>query len=126
MHDLRTILEIREKLTSFLEEDIGAGDITSESIIPADLIAEAEIICKSGKTAIVCGLEEAATIFDICGCTAKALVKDGAEVSKSKRVMVIKGNAHSILKAERTALNLIMRMSGIATETSRLTAAAKG
>jgi len=113
-------------LASFLQEDIGTGDITSESIIPEDIKTKAEIVCKSAVSAIVCGLEEAAMIFDICGCTGKALVQDGAKVRKGKRVMIVTGNARSILKAERTALNLIMRMSGIATETRRLADVAKG
>lgn len=125
MQDLQTFLDVREMLASFLEEDIGSGDITSESIIPAGRKARAEIVCKSSTLAIVCGLEEAVMIFDICGCTAKALVRDGTKVGKGKRVMIITGDAHSILKAERTALNLIMRMSGIATETRRLADAAK-
>jgi nicotinate-nucleotide pyrophosphorylase (carboxylating) len=113
-------------LASFLKEDIGAGDITSENIIPESRDAKAEIICKSNTPAIVCGLEEAVMIFDICGCTGMTLVSDGVKIRKGKRVMIITGNARSILKAERTALNLIMRMSGIATETRRLVGAAKG
>jgi nicotinate-nucleotide pyrophosphorylase (carboxylating) len=112
-------------LASFLQEDMGAGDITSEVIIPSNCIVKAEIICKSDTPAIVCGLEEAIMIFDICGCTVKTLVRDGAKIGKGKQVMKITGNAHSILKAERTALNLIMRMSGIATETRRLADMAK-
>jgi nicotinate-nucleotide pyrophosphorylase (carboxylating) len=126
LQDLQTFLNVREMLASFLQEDIGASDITSESIIPAGREAKAEIVCKSSTPAIVCGLEEAAMIFDICGCTGKALVRDGTKIGKGKRVMIITGNARSILKAERTALNLIMRMSGIATETRRLADAAKG
>jgi nicotinate-nucleotide pyrophosphorylase (carboxylating) len=76
--------------------------------------------------AIVCGLEEAALLFDICGCKAKCLIKDGDLVKKGNRVMSIEGRARSILKAERVALNLIMRMSGIATETWRLAKMARG
>ncbi len=113
-------------LASFLQEDIGAGDITSNSvIIPGDLFARAEIVCKSGP-AVVCGLEEAAIIFDLCGCTSKILVKDGSRVKKGTTVMKVSGNARAILKAERVALNMIMRMSGIATETRRMADLAKG
>lgn len=68
---------------------------------------------------MVAGLEEARTIFDICKCESNALVKDGDTVKNGRRVMKIKGNTKSILKAERTALNLIMRMSGIATDTKK-------
>ena len=105
-------------LASFLQEDIGTGDITSDSVID-DVDAKAEIICKTAG-ATVCGLEEAATIFDICGCSCKILARDGSRAKKGMRVMVISGKARAILKAERTALNLLMRMSGIATETRAL------
>jgi nicotinate-nucleotide pyrophosphorylase (carboxylating) len=112
-------------LVSFLEEDVGTGDLTSESILPADREAKAEIVCKSDKPAIVCGLEEAATLFDICGCKCKVLEKDGTRVKKGSCVLIITGNARNILKAERVSLNLIMRMSGIASETRRLVDSAK-
>lgn len=68
---------------------------------------------------MVCGLKEAGMIFDICDCRNHTLVKDGTIVEKQTIVMDITGKALSILKAERTALNLIMRMSGIATETRK-------
>lgn len=116
---LETFLNVREALSAFVREDIGTGDITSDSIIPADRNAKAEIICKTDG-AIVCGLEEAGMVFEICGCSTRALVKDGAKVREGKRVMIISGNARAILKAERVALNLVMRMSGIATETRAL------
>lgn len=119
MQDLRSLLNVRESLVSFLQEDIGAGDITSESIVSTNLVAKGEIVCKSANS-IVCGLEEASIIFDICGCSSQLLTKDGSKVGKGKIVMKVIGNARSILKAERTALNMIMRMSGIATETDRL------
>jgi nicotinate-nucleotide pyrophosphorylase (carboxylating) len=124
LSDLDTYLNVRDTLLSFIQEDVGTGDITSNTTIAADVSARAEIICKTDN-AIVCGLDEAQIIFDICGCQARALVKDGVRVSKGKRVMTIKGNARAILKAERTALNLIMRMSGIATETRLLADKAK-
>jgi nicotinate-nucleotide pyrophosphorylase (carboxylating) len=120
---LETFLDVRKALSAFLREDIGTGDITSDSTIPADKNAKAEIICKSD--AVVCGLEEAAIVFEMCGCSAKALVKDGAKTKKGRRVMVISGSARGILRGERVALNLIMRMSGIATETRALAEKAK-
>ena len=80
--DLQTFLNVRELLAGFLCEDIGAGDVTSESIIPAGLGARAEIICKSSSPAIVSGLEEAAMVFDICGCKCEILAQDGSRVRK--------------------------------------------
>lgn len=125
MHDLQTFLNVRERLASFLQEDVGAGDITSDSIIPADLEAKAKIVCKS-RSAIVCGLEEASMLFDICGCKSELLVKDGSKIEKGREVMKVSGYARAILKAERTVLNILMRMSGIATETWRMVKLAKG
>jgi nicotinate-nucleotide pyrophosphorylase (carboxylating) len=125
MDDLQTFLNIREILVKFLQEDVGAGDITSDNIICADMEAKAEIVCKS-RFAIVCGLEEASMLFDICGCKSEILVKDGSKVVKGAVVMNVSGYARAILKAERTVLNIIMRMSGIATETRRTVDLAKG
>src|ERR671931_2528020 len=119
MKDLDTFLKVRESLVNFLREDSGTGYLTSNSIISSDTYAQAEIICKAKKTTVVCGLEEASMIFEICKCKTKTLVKDGSLIKKGSTVMEIIGKALSIMKAERTALNLLMRMSGIATETRR-------
>jgi nicotinate-nucleotide pyrophosphorylase (carboxylating) len=125
MDNLKAFLNVREMLANFLQEDIGAGDITSDNVIPADLPAKAKILCKS-RFAVVCGLEEASLLFDICGCKSEILVKDGTKVVKGTVVMNVLGYARAILKAERTALNIIMRMSGIATETRCMVDLAKG
>ncbi|HJT46613.1 MAG TPA: carboxylating nicotinate-nucleotide diphosphorylase [Nitrososphaeraceae archaeon] len=122
MLDLNAYLKVRESLLNFLREDIGTGDMTSNSIVQSDTHAFAEIICKAEKPSVVCGLGEASIIFEICKCKSKAIVKDGSLIKKGSKVMEIVGNALSIMKAERTALNLIMRMSGIATETKKFTA----
>jgi len=112
-------------LANFLQEDIGSGDITSDSIIPDNLLAKAEIVCKSGP-AVACGLEEAAMLFDINRCKSEILAKEGSMVKKGKVIMKVSGNARMILKTERVALNIIMRMSGIATETKRMADLANG
>ncbi|HZB79781.1 MAG TPA: carboxylating nicotinate-nucleotide diphosphorylase [Nitrososphaera sp.] len=125
MDNLNTFLSVRERLIDFLQEDIGTGDITSNNIIPVDLKAKAEIISKS-PLAVVCGLEEASMLFDMCGCDSEILVEEGSKVSKGTAVLNVSGHARAILKAERTVLNIIMRMSGIATETRRLVDLAKG
>lgn len=124
MESLGSFLTVRKALASFLEEDIGTGDVTSESVISADASAKAEIICKTDN-AVVCGLEEAGIIFELCGCSSKVLFKEGSKARKGRRVMTVSGSARSILKAERVALNLLMRMSGIATETRVLADAAR-
>jgi len=119
MENLQTYLNVRESLINFLIEDIGTGDITSNTTLSPSTSARAQIVCKTKDTAMVCGLKEAGMIFDICDCRNRTLVKDGTVVKKQTIVMDITGKALSILKAERTALNLIMRMSGIATETRK-------
>ena len=125
MNNLQTFLNVRDILANYLQEDVGAGDITSDNIIPADLVAKAEIVCKS-RFGVVCGLEEASILFDICGCKSEVLIKDGSKVAKGTVVMNVSGYARAILKAERTVLNIIMRMSGIATGTRRMVDLAKG
>ena len=117
MKNLQSFLNVRDALVKFLDEDIGTGDVTSNCLIPQDLHSRAQIICKNKKSAIVCGLEEMSLVFDLCRCNTKTLVSDGSWVQKGTVVMTIEGKTRSILKAERTALNLLMRMSGIASET---------
>jgi nicotinate-nucleotide pyrophosphorylase (carboxylating) len=116
--DLSQYFNLRESLVRFLREDIGQGDLTSRYTVDEDLKSSSLIICKS-EIAVVSGLDEAKIIFDICNCDSKALVNDGDIVKRGIRVMKINGNTRAILKAERTALNLIMRMSGIATDTKK-------
>jgi nicotinate-nucleotide pyrophosphorylase (carboxylating) len=116
--DLNQYFSLRESLIRFLREDIGQGDLTSEYVVDKELKSSSFIICKS-DLAVVAGLEEAQIIFDMCKCDSKVLVKDGDVVKNGCKVMTIKGRTTSILKAERTALNLIMRMSGIATDTKK-------
>lgn len=116
--DLNQYFSLRESLIRFLREDVGQGDLTSEYVVDKDLKSSSYIICKS-ELAVIAGLEEAQIIFDMCKCDSKVQVKDGDVVKNGCKVMAIKGRTRSILKAERTALNLIMRMSGIATDTKK-------
>jgi len=117
-NSLKNEIEQRALLTNFLIEDIGIGDITSNILIDEKVESNAQIICKNDGNIIVSGLEEAKSIFDICNCNCTFLINDGDIIKKNKtKVMEIQGSARSILKAERTALNLIMHMSGISTRT---------
>ena len=116
---LRNYFDERKALLNFLKEDIGRGDITSNSVLKPNLLASSTILCKDSEQAVVAGLSEAGIIFDLCKCSCTVLVDEGSMVSHGNEVMRIKGRARDILKAERTALNLLMRMSGIATETKK-------
>ena len=115
----RNYLDERKALLNFLREDIGRGDITSNSVLKPNLLASSTILCKDSEQAVVAGLREVGIVFDLCKCSCTALVDEGSMVSHGNEVMRIKGRARDILKAERTALNLLMRMSGIATETKK-------
>ena len=116
---LQSEIEKGATLVGFLNEDIGTGDITSNLLIPEENISKGTIVCKdSEKGIIVSGLSEAKIIFGICGCEATPLVDDGAKIARGTNVLTLEGSSRSILKGERTALNLLMRMSGISTRTN--------
>jgi len=112
----RKILE--EKFRKFVEEDIGHGDVTTSQMVPQGTVVKAEIIAK--EKGIVAGLEEALAFTETFGLQAKALVEDGSEISEKTRVLQVQGDAATLLSIERTLLNLLSRMSGIATATNRL------
>jgi nicotinate-nucleotide pyrophosphorylase (carboxylating) len=103
-----------------LAEDLGTGDITSENLRHKNKIITAFIIYKSNKTCILSGIDEVEVLFDMFGCNTISFKKDGTKIIPYTRVIEIKGKAKDILKVERTALNLLMRMSGIATNTRTL------
>ncbi|VVB59850.1 Uncharacterised protein [uncultured archaeon] len=107
-----------DEIDRFLREDLGQeGDITSDALFTKQT-ARAVIISK--EDCIVAGLEEARQVFQKVGAIAISLVNDGSKVKKSTIVVEIKGPVRSILKGERLALNIIGRMSGIATETNKI------
>lgn len=107
-----------DDIDRFLKEDLGReGDITSESLFTNE-DAQAEIIAK--EDCIVAGLEEMGIIFKRTGSETRPQTNDGDFVKRDTIVAKIKGPIRSILKGERLALNMMGRMSGIATETKKL------
>jgi nicotinate-nucleotide pyrophosphorylase (carboxylating) len=104
-------------LLQFIDEDAPSGDVTSDSVIP-DITCEAVI--KSEQDGIIAGLEEVAELFSHFEVSVKFLAKDGNKVSMNDSLLLLRGDAKKILLIERTALNIIGRMSGIATQTRRL------
>ncbi|MEM2922565.1 MAG: carboxylating nicotinate-nucleotide diphosphorylase [Candidatus Bathyarchaeia archaeon] len=109
---------LREKLLAFLKEDVGMGDITSEAVIPMGLKVEAQIIAK--EPCVVAGLSEIKMLFEMLDVKVVRSVNEGEEVNPGTVVAEILGEARAILTAERTALNIITRMSGIATMTRKI------
>ena len=113
----RRILE--NKLRTMLSEDIGQGDITTALIVPAEAIVEAEVISK--ESGIAAGVEEAKVLLESLNIKAEPSVTDGAKIRSRQVLMKISGDARTILSVERTLLNILSRMSGIATTTRNLT-----
>ena len=103
-----------------LKEDLGSGDVTSESSVPADLIQKGYILAK--EDGIVAGIEVAREVFTQVDPSVKfkAAVEDGSSVKYSDVVIELEGPARSILSGERLALNFMQRMSGIASRTSEI------
>ena len=109
-----------------LAEDISHGDSTSETLIPTELQGKASLLAKA--EGIVAGVEVAQRVFLRVdpSLKIKALIKDGATVKPGDIIATISGRVISILKAERTALNFLQRLSGIATLTAQYTAKTQG
>lgn len=102
-----------ERLREFLREDIGFGDITSNALLDKGLRASARLYFK--EEGVTAGLEEAAAVFAYLGCTVKLLAEDGEKTQPGRTLIEIDGPAHGLLAGERTALNIVGRMAGIAT-----------
>jgi nicotinate-nucleotide pyrophosphorylase (carboxylating) len=104
---------IEKKLLEFLDEDIEYGDITAD-LVP-DIPVIANLIAKQGG--ILCGIKFAKILFEALNIDVESFFDDGKLVEKEDIVLKLKGSSQTILTAERTALNLVMRLSGIATLT---------
>lgn len=119
-------MEWTQQIRRALEEDLGAGDVTTNSIVPAEATMQGRIIAK--QTGVVAGLEVARQVFltlDLrVNFTAK--VEDGACVEPRCVLSHVSGPARALLTGERTALNFMGRMSGIATLTRQYVDAVKG
>jgi len=118
--------EILDIIRRALKEDIGSGDVTSNSIIPADAAMNGKIIAK--QNGIVAGLDVARATFEILDSRIqfRAKVSEGSSVETSQTLATLSGPARPLLTAERTALNFLGRMSGIATLTHRFVEAVTG
>ena len=107
---------IKKELLRFISEDVQSGDVTS-ILLPKNKI-KAKII--SRENGILAGVKFTGDIFRLKGCSVKIIKKDGTKVKPNQIILQVSGNARIILSCERTALNLISRMSGIATHTNLL------
>ena len=106
----------KKQLLQFLAEDIQSGDITS-ALLPNKKI-KAKII--SREQGIVAGVKFAKYIFQSKRCVVRIFIKDGSRLKPNQTILQVSGSVKSILSCERTVLNLLSRMSGIATQTNYL------
>ena len=109
--------QVEQIITLALNEDIGTGDITTLSTIPADKTALGRFVAKEDM--ILCGIDLAAHIFARVdpSIELKANFKDGDAAKKGDVIATVSGNAQNVLTGERTALNFMQRLTGIATRT---------
>ena len=114
--DIEAIIDIA------LDEDTGKGDVTSEALIPPELAGKASLLVK--EKGVLAGIEVAARVFQRIDplLTIDVLITDGTAINPGDIVAAIIGSVVSILKAERTALNFLQRLSGIATLTAQYVA----
>ena len=119
-------LEFDPIIEAALREDMPEGDITSEGIIPADARSEAIFLAK--EDGILAGLEIARRVFEKIDLAVEftGKIQDGAAFRKSDILACVEGPSVALLKGERTALNFLQRLSGIATETRRFVDAVAG
>jgi len=113
---------IRDALT----EDVGAGDVTSDALVPMDMTCRGKIVCK--QDGVIAGLSVAQRVFNIIDPRIQfdAKTKDGEKVQVEQIVARLYGPARGILRAERVGLNFLQHLSGVATTTARIVKAVDG
>jgi nicotinate-nucleotide pyrophosphorylase (carboxylating) len=117
----KSVLE--ESLKSFLREDLGYGDITTDSLVNPATRARASVVCN--EPAMIAGLWEAQVLLEMAGCQGIPSIAEGDKVVANTQILKASGSAGSLLKVERTLLNLLSHMSGVTTATSELVQLAK-
>lgn len=127
MYDQVTLgLNVDPFILSALKEDITSEDVSTNSVMPHPQAGEVDLICK--EDGIICGLQVFERVFTLLDekTTVEFLVQDGAEVHKGQLMAKVHGDIRTLLCGERTALNYLQRMSGIATYTHFVAELLKG
>ena len=114
--------DIRRAVRAALDEDIGAGDVTSEATIPPDAVATAVMVAR--QPIVVAGIQFAEAAFHPLTITPH--LADGQGLAKGAKLLTVHGNTRAILAAERVALNFLQRLSGVATLTHKFAEAITG
>ena len=126
MTDVTTLLNADPLILQALREDISSEDVTTNAIMPEAKMGEAQLICK--EDGVIAGLPIFKRTFELLdeATVVDLKVKDGDAVKKGELLAVVKGDIRVLLSGERTALNYLQRMSGIATYTSKVAALLEG
>lgn len=126
MDNITMMMNADELILSALREDITSEDITTNSVMREYQLGEVELICK--QDGIIAGLDVFKRVFELLDAKTevKLFVKDGAEVKKGEKLGALRGDIRVLLSGERTALNYLQRMSGIATYTHSIAVMLKG
>lgn len=119
-------LRIDDIIDLALREDIGSGDITADALVPRNLKAQARIVAK--EEGVLAGIEAAVRTFTLLdgSVSIERKASDGDDLAPGDVIMEIQGRAAALLKAERTALNFLQHLSGVATLTRRFVDAVDG
>ncbi|MDE6313967.1 MAG: carboxylating nicotinate-nucleotide diphosphorylase [Lachnospiraceae bacterium] len=118
MNSITTLLHVDELIKQALREDISSEDVTTNAVMHKAQTGRADLICK--QEGIIAGLDVFKRVFELLDDTTKVTfsVKDGDEVKNGQLLAVVEGDIRALLSGERTALNYLQRMSGIATYTN--------
>ena len=117
---------LEQVVSAALTEDVGAGDITTEAVVPAGSRCRAELVIE--EAGVVCGVPVVARVFEALDSRVgvEQFVEEGARIAHATPVAAADGPARAILTGERTALNLLGRLAGVATLTARYVDAVEG
>ena len=120
MNNITMKLNVDDQILSALKEDITSEDITTNSVMPEYQAGEVELICK--ENGIIAGLDVFKRVFELLDADTKVefYCKDGDKVEKGQKLAIVRGDIRVLLSGERTALNYLQRMSGIATYTRKI------
>lgn len=120
MNNITMKLNADDLILSALKEDITSEDITTNSVMPEYKLGEVELICK--EDGVIAGLEVFKRVFTLLDENTEVIFncKDGDRVTKGQKLGIVKGDIRVLLSGERTALNYLQRMSGIATYTRKI------
>ena len=120
MNNITMKLNADDMILSALKEDITSEDITTNSVMPEYQAGEVELICK--EDGIIAGLDVFKRVFELLDADTNVefFCKDGDKVEKGQKLAIVHGDIRVLLSGERTALNYLQRMSGIATYTRKI------